>query len=174
MPASTRPTTPRPDPPMTGDERSALRGWLDYHRATLAWKCEGLDTHDLRRLSVAPSGLSLLGLVRHLAEVERHWFRRVVSGEAVRHVWSEEWDFQAAYEAAEGTRDEAFTAWTAEVASSRRIEAGVASLDDEFEVESWGGPASLRTLLLHLIHEYARHNGHADLLREAIDGSTGA
>lgn len=166
--------TPRPDPPMTADERTSLRAWLDYHRATLAWKCDGLDDEQLRRASVPPSTLSLLGLVRHMAEVERHWFRRVVAGESIRHVWSEEWDFQAAYDAAGSTRDEAFAAWQAEVEQARRIEAGVSSLDATFDVPAWGGDVSLRTILLHLVHDYARHNGHADLLREAVDGVVGA
>lgn len=166
--------TQRPDPPMTGPERDALRGWLDYHRATLAWKCDGLNDDELRLQSVPPSTLSLLGLVRHMAEVERHWFRRVVGGETVRHVWSEEWDFQAAYDASAATRAEAFTAWQAEVAHAREVEREVASLDDTFFVESWGADASLRTILLHLIHDYARHNGHADLLREGVDGVVGA
>ena len=88
------PTT-RPEPPLAGDERATLRGFLDYHRATLAWKCDGLTDEELRRAPMPPSTLTLLGLVRHMAEVERHWFRRVVGGETVRHVWSEEWDFQA-------------------------------------------------------------------------------
>jgi uncharacterized damage-inducible protein DinB len=166
--------TARPDPPMTGDERTALRGWLDYHRATLAWKCDGLGDDELRRRPVPPSTLSLLGLVRHLAEVERHWFRRVVAGETVRHVWSEQWDFQAAYDAGACTREEAFAAWAAEVEQARRIEASVDTLEQEFHVESWDAQVSLRTLMLHLVHEYARHNGHADLLREAVDGATGA
>lgn len=159
---------------MTADERTSLRGWLDYHRATLAWKCDGLDDEQLRRCPMPPSTLSLLGLVRHMAEVERHWFRRVLAGETVRHVWSEEWDFQAAYDASTGTRDEAFAAWEAEVAEARRIEATVGSLDETFAVPSWEGDATLRTILLHLIHEYARHNGHADLLREGVDGVVGA
>jgi len=167
------PTT-RPEPPLAGDERVTLRGFLDYHRATLAWKCDGLTDEDLRRASMPPSTLTLLGLVRHMAEVERHWFRRVVGGETVRHVWSEDGDFQAAYDAGASTRDEAFGAWQAEVAAARDIEAGVDSLDDTFPVESWGADASLRALLQHVIHEYARHAGHADLLREGVDGTVGA
>ena len=159
---------------MTGPERDALRGWLDYHRATLAWKCDDLGDDDLRLQSMPPSSLSLLGLVRHMAEVERHWFRRVVGGETVRHVWSEEWDFQAAYDASAATRAEAFTAWQGEVAHAHDVERDVASLDDTFHVESWGADVSLRTILLHLIHDYARHNGHADLLREGVDGAVGA
>jgi uncharacterized damage-inducible protein DinB len=159
---------------MTADERTSLRGWLDYHRATLAWKCDGLDDDALRRRSMPPSTLSLLGLVRHMAEVERHWFRRVVAGETVRHVWSDAWDFQAAYDASGGTREEAFAAWRAEVEHARRIEAAVPSLDATFAVPAWEAEASLRTILLHLVHEYARHNGHADLLREGVDGVVGA
>ena len=167
-------STERPDPPLTGSERAALRGWLDYHRATLEWKCDGLDDDQLRLQPMAPSTLSLLGLVRHMAEVERHWFRRVIGRETIRHVWTPDWDFQAAYDSGDATRDEAFAAWRAEIDAARRIELGVESLDSTFHVEAWGGEASLRTVLLHLIHEYARHNGHADLLREGIDGVVGA
>jgi uncharacterized damage-inducible protein DinB len=166
--------TVRPDPPMMGSERESLRGWLDYHRATLAWKCDGLGEDELRQRSMPPSTLTLLGLVRHMAEVERHWFRRVIAGETIRHVWSEEWDFQAAYDAQHSTRGEAFTAWQVEIAESRRIEEAVASLDDHFRVDSWECDATLRTVLLHLIHDYARHNGHADFLRQGIDGTVGA
>jgi len=159
---------------MTDDERGSLRGWLDFHRATLAWKCDGLNDEQLRRRSMPPSTLSLLGLVRHMAEVERHWFRRVIDGQTIRHVWSHEWDFQAAYDASGSNRAEAFTAWRAEIETAREIEAGVGSLDDVFPVASWECDASLRTVMLHLIHDYARHNGHADLLREGIDGVVGA
>ena len=159
---------------MVGPERESLLGWLDFHRATLAWKCDGLADDALRLQSMPPSTLSLLGLVRHMAEVERHWFRRVIASETIRHVWSEEWDFQAAYDGSGCTREEAFTAWQAEVEMARTIERGIGSLDDEFRVESWECNASLRAILMHLIHDYARHNGHADLLREGIDGTVGA
>lgn len=165
--------TSRPDPPMVGPEREALLGWLDHHRATLAWKCDGLTDDDLRRRSVPPSALSLLGLVRHMAEVERHWFRRVIGGATIEHVWSTEWNFQAAYDARDATRAEAFAAWNHEIDAARSIVATVESLDATFRVESWECDATLRTILLHLIHDYARHNGHADLLREAIDGVVG-
>ncbi|OEJ33855.1 DinB family protein [Streptomyces subrutilus] len=161
-------------PPLTGDERETLRAYLDYHRATLAWKCQGLSDEQLRRASMPPSTLSLLGLVRHMAEVERHWFRRVLNGEELAHLWSDSHDFQAAYDASGSDRAEAFTAWEAEVAHSRRIEAAAASLDVTAYVPRWEKEASLRMLMLHLIHEYARHNGHADFLREGIDGVTGA
>ncbi|KOV21014.1 DinB family protein [Streptomyces virginiae] len=164
----------RISPPLTGNERETLRTYLDYHRATLAWKCEGLDDEQLRRASVPPSTLSLLGLVRHMGEVERHWFRRVLGGEEVAHLWSDTHDFQAAYDASGSTRAEAFTAWQEEVEHARRIEAAAESLEVTAYVPSWKEEASLRLVMLHLIHEYARHNGHADFLREAIDGNTGA
>jgi len=97
-----------------------LRAFLDYHRATLATKCEGLSDEDLRRQSMPPSALSLLGLVRHMAEVERTWFRRVINREDVPLVWSDEGDFQVAYDASTATRSEAFAAWQAEVEQARR------------------------------------------------------
>ncbi|MCX4690850.1 DinB family protein [Streptomyces sp. NBC_01408] len=164
----------RISPPMTGDERETLRAYLDFHRATLAMKCEGLTDEQLRRASMPPSTLSLLGLVRHMAEVERHWFRRVLSGEELPLLWSDTHDFQAAYDASGSSRAEAFTAWEAEVAQARRIEAAAESLEVTAFVPRWEEKASLRLLMLHLIHEYARHNGHADFLREAVDGATGA
>lgn len=164
----------RISPPLTGDERETLRTFLDYHRATLAWKCEGLTDEQLRRASMPPSTLSLLGLVRHMAEVERHWFRRVLDGQDLPHRWSDTHDFQAAYDACGSSREEAFTAWEDEVAHARRIEAAAESLDVTAYVPSWEEEASLRLVMLHLIHEYARHNGHADFLREGIDGTTGA
>ena len=88
-------------------------------------------------------------------------------------MWTPEWDFQAAYDVDEATRDEAFAAWRAEIDAARRIEAGVETLDREFHVERMGRPGVAAHVLLHLIHEYARHNGHADLLREGIDGVVG-
>ncbi|MEU8431766.1 DinB family protein [Streptomyces sp. NPDC029216] len=162
-------------PPLTGDERETLRAFLDYHRATLAWKCEGLTDEELRRQASPPSTLSLLGLVRHMAEVERQWFRRTIGGDTdVPHVWSDDRDFQAAYETSGATRAEAFAAWEAEVEHSRAVEAAADSLDVTAYVPKWEEDASLRLVMLHMIHEYARHNGHADLLREAVDGTVGA
>jgi uncharacterized damage-inducible protein DinB len=164
----------RVGPPLRGDERETLRTFLDYHRATLALKCEGLTDEQLRRRASPPSTLSLLGLVRHMAEVERTWFRRVIGAEDVPLVWSESGDFQAAYDASAATREEAFAAWEAEVEHARRIEEQAPSLDVTGHQPAWGEDVSLRLVMLHLIHEYARHNGHADLLREAIDGTVGA
>ncbi|OKI69146.1 DinB family protein [Streptomyces sp. MJM1172] len=161
-------------PPLAGGERETLRAYLDFHRATLAMKCEGLGDEELRRRSSPPSTLSLMGLVRHMAEVERQWFRRTVGGADVPHVWSDRHDFQEAYDTTGASGAEAFAAWEAEVAHARRVEAGAESLEVTAYVPKWEADVSLRVVMLHMIHEYARHNGHADLLREAIDGVTGA
>ncbi|GGU14945.1 DinB family protein [Streptomyces violascens] len=167
-------TDHRIGPPHFGSEREMLRAFLDYHRATLAMKCEGLGDEELRSRSMPPSTLSLLGLVRHMAEVERTWFRRVFEDQDIPLVWSDEMDFQAAYDASGSTRAEAFGAWEAEVEHSRRIERDAGSLDLAGHQPRWGEDVSLRMVMLHLIHEYARHNGHADLLREGVDGTVGA
>ncbi|MEU7476307.1 DinB family protein [Lentzea sp. NPDC042327] len=165
--------TDRPEPPLTGNERDTLRAFLDFHRATLALKCAGLSDEQLRRRSMPPSTLTLLGLVRHMAEVERTWFRRVINGEDVTNVWSADNDYQVAYDASGSTRAEAFAAWEAEVAHARRIERAAESLDITGYQPKWEQHVSLRLVMHHLCHEYARHNGHADFLREALDGSTG-
>ena len=167
-------TTERPDPPLIAGEREMLRAFLDFHRSTLAWKCDDLGDEDLRRPSMPPSTLSLLGLVRHMAEVERTWFRRVMNGEDIAFVWSPEGDYQVAYDASDCTREEAFAAWTAEVEHSRRIEREAESLDFTAHFARWGEDVSLRFVMMHMIHEYARHDGHADLIREGIDGVVGA
>jgi uncharacterized damage-inducible protein DinB len=166
-------TTERPRIPTTADERETLRGFLDFHRATLARKCDGLSDEELRRQSMPPSTLSLLGLVRHMAEVERNWFRRVMGGEDIPLVWSDSFDFQAAYDAREATRAEAFEAWQAEVEHARRIEAEAESLEVTVHAARWGQDVSLRTVMMHMILEYGRHNGHADFLREGVDGTVG-
>jgi len=168
------PTDSREGPPKFGSEREMLRAFLDYHRTTLAMKCDGLTDEELRQRSMPPSGLSLLGLVRHLAEVERAWFRRVFDDNAAPMLWSEQVDFQAAYDAGTSTRAEAFAAWEAEIEFSRRIEREAASLDLAGYQPRWGEAVSLRMVLIHVLLEYARHNGHADFLREGVDGVVGA
>ncbi|MFI1400097.1 DinB family protein [Streptomyces sp. NPDC020681] len=167
-------TVKRTAPPLLAGERETLRAFLDYHRATLAMKADGLSDDELRRQSMPPSTLSLLGLVRHMAEVERTWFRRVINGEDLPLVWSDEGDFQVAYDASAATRAEAFDAWQTEIEHARRIEKEAESLDVTGHQARWGEDVSLRLVMLHLIHEYARHNGHADFLREGIDGTVGA
>ena len=166
-------TTERIDPPLVGNERIMLRTFLEYHRGTLAMKCDGLTDEALRCQSMPPSSLLLLGLIRHMAEVERNWFRRVINGEDIPLVWSEKGDFQVAYDASTATRAEAFGAWQTEIEHSRRIEEAAESLDLVRHNERWDEDLSLRLVMLHLIHEYARHNRHADLLREGTDGTVG-
>ncbi|MFE1772702.1 DinB family protein [Streptomyces sp. NPDC059008] len=173
-------TTPdgRRVPPPQADERTMLEAWLDFHRATLALKCAGLDDRQVRLSPVAPSSMTLLGLVQHMAEVERNWFQRVFAGQDVPVVFEEGKEDDFALVPDRGL-DEVLATWQEEVAHSRRLTAD-SSLDDsgrlsEFEAGHVGShEVSLRWILVHMIEEYARHNGHADLLRESIDGVTGA
>ncbi|GAA2359530.1 DinB family protein [Saccharopolyspora halophila] len=163
----------RTEPPRIGGEREMLRGFLDHNRGILATKCADLTEEQLRRHAAPPSELTLLGLVRHLADVERAWFRRCVNAEHdVPRVWSHD-DFQAAFEVSRAGVAEAFAAWEHEVRRAREIERSVDSLDAVFHQPKWGTDLSLRWILHHMVEEYARHNGHADLLREAVDGRTG-
>jgi uncharacterized damage-inducible protein DinB len=165
-------TTERPDPPRTADERTSLEAWLDFHRATLAVKCEGLDDKQLREASAAPSGLTLLGLVRHMAEVERSWFRRVLDGQDAPPFWYSDEDPDGEFHFTDAdTAEGSFAIWRAEIDKAREAAAGhclndVVSRPDD-------GDYNLRWIYLHMIEEYARHNGHADLIRERIDGVTG-
>ncbi|GGV60651.1 hypothetical protein GCM10010294_09920 [Streptomyces griseoloalbus] len=168
-------TTERREPANNADERTMLEGWLDYHRRTLAWKCEGLTDEQLRTASVRPSELSLMGLVRHMAEVERSWFRRVLASEDAGPLYFTETDRDGDFHLTEAdTWQEAHATWQAEIDVARRNAAGFA-LDDLSRGRSrhTGEPFSLRWIYTHMIEEYARHNGHADLLRERIDGATG-
>ena len=165
-------TVPRTEPPLTGSERELLTTFLDYHRATLAVKCQGLTDDQLRRQADPPSTLSLLGLLRHLAEVERQWFRRVLGAEPAPFLWGTDGDFQAPFrDVSAADPAAALAAWQAECANSRAVTAA-ASLDSTGRNRS-GEEFSLRWILIHMIEEYARHNGHADLLREHLDGTTG-
>ena len=153
-----------------GDERTMLEGWLEWHRTTLLRKCGGLTAEQLARRAVPPSNLSLLGLIRHAAKAERHWFRQRVGGEDLLWLYpAGEADFHAA-EAASAEAD--YATLLAEREACRAL-AAHASLDDVFTVEAWDRRVSVRWVYIHMIEEYARHNGHADLLRERIDGATG-
>ncbi|MBC3842325.1 DinB family protein [Streptacidiphilus sp. 4-A2] len=167
-------TDNRVGPPHFGSEREMLRAFLDYQRQTLVMKCEGLGDEELRLRSSPPSTLSLLGLVRHMAEVERTWFRRTFEDHDAPMVWSDKVDFQAAYDASRSTRAEAFAAWEAEVENSRRIERESDSFDRAGYQPRWEEEVSLRMVMVHVLLEYGRHNGHADFLREGIDGTVGA
>jgi uncharacterized damage-inducible protein DinB len=163
----------RPDPPDLAGERATLTGFLDFQRATLEWKCSGLTGEQLARRSVAPSAMSLLGLVRHLTDVERHWFRRVVGGaDAAPLHWHDSGDTDWAGAEPSGAAA-AWAAWRAEVEHARALVAAAPSLDVAVGPLRGRGPWSLRWVLVHMVEEYARHNGHADLLRERIDGAVG-
>ncbi len=152
-----------------------LEGWLDYHRATLEHKCEGLSAEQLRIRGVPPSSLSLLGLVRHMTEVERSWFRNTFRGEDAAPLYYTEQDWDGDFNNLDKPEhDEVFATWHAECDYAREI-SRMAALDDIGQRPSkrTGNEFSMRWILLHMIEEYARHNGHADLIRESIDGATG-
>jgi len=156
-------------------ERATLVEYLEHYRMTLEMKCEGLDAEQLARRSVPPSTLSLLGLVRHLAKVEHSWFRRVMGRrlDLGRIYWSAEdrdLDFNGAV-ADDAVVADAWESWRREVAHAREVVDAAESLDLPGELAE--GPIALREVLVHMIEEYARHVGHADLLRECIDGRTG-
>jgi|SRR5829696_766219 len=169
---TTRPKDDRTDPPWTGDERATLEGFLDYHRDTLLWKCAGLRPEQLATRPVPSTNLSLLGLVRHLAEVERSWFRRRFAGEDAPPIWYTEAEPDRDIDPpADADADADLAAYRAEVEACRAVVAG-SGLEDTFTTGR-GETATLRWIFVHMIEEYARHNGHADLLREAIDGVTG-
>lgn len=159
----------RKDPPHTGAEQDLLEAFLDYHRATLLQKVDGLSDADLRRRLV-PSATTLLGMVKHLAYVERSWFQKVFAGEDLPVPWTEE-DPDADFRIEpEETTAEILAFYQEQVRRSRAITAG-ASLDEI--ARGPGRDHTLRWIMLHMIEETARHNGHADILRELIDGATG-
>jgi uncharacterized damage-inducible protein DinB len=168
---------PRTYPPARADERGTIVGFLRWQRDTLEVKCTGLDAAGMAWRGVEPSTLSLLGLVRHMADVERGWFRRVMAGQdAPRHFTSAtdpDGDFDGAAPDP-ALVEEAWTVWRAEVAFAERFVAEAPDLDITGKIpDSWRGPMSLRWVLFHMLEEYARHNGHADLLRQRIDGAVG-
>ena len=169
------PAAERRDPDRLSEERVALDEWLDYHRTTLLGKCAGLTAEQLKTRAVPPSQLSLLGLVRHMNEVERSWFRRHAASEDVEFTYvcddDEDADFNNV-DAADAAGD--LEAYRRECDAAR---AAVGALPLDLVVASRGHhperTRNLRWIYLHMIEEYARHNGHADLLRERIDGATG-
>lgn len=150
-----------------------LDGWLDFHRQTLLLKCAGLTAEQLRRRAVEPSNLSLLGLLRHMVEVERAWFRRRFAGEHVEPPYSSPERPDADFDDVDTADAEAdYAALTQEIRLARTAARG-RSLDDQFYNPRGRVEMDLRWVYVHMIEEYARHNGHADLLRERIDGTTG-
>ncbi len=170
----------RPEPPLAGDETATLLGFLDYQRATLAWKCGGLDESGLRARTAA-STLTLGGLLKHMALVEDHWFSHWLHRAGAAAPWNAvdwkadpDWDFHSA---AEDTPEELHALWRDSVNRSRTL-IGEALADGGLDRPAArafrdGRAPSLRWIVVHMIEEYARHNGHADLLREAVDGQTG-
>jgi Protein of unknown function (DUF664) len=172
---------PRENGPTLGDERTTLVETLRSCRLTLEMKCSGLNAEGMAQRSVQPSTMSLLGLVRHLAEMERTTFREMMAGQDVSRLFCSDTDRDGDFDGAVPDPQvvtEAWDAWRAEVDFATRFVAEAPSLDitgdDPLNKHgSGGGPMSLREALVGMIHEYARHIGHADLLRERIDGRIG-
>ena len=163
----------RPQPPETGGERDMLTVWLDYQRATLLWKCEGLEGEDLARQGVPPSSLSLLGIVRHMDLVEWHWFDHIFTGSANPPPMSTDEERDEDFNELDPQRAMAdIEHFQARCDVSRSIAAAAHGLD-ALARSTGRGTVSLRWIMIHMIEEYARHNGHADLLREQIDGAVG-
>lgn len=170
----------RPEPPLNAGEAETLLGFLEFHRATLAWKTSGLGAEGLAATTAA-SNLTLGGLLKHLAYVEDHWFAYRFAGSEPAEPWRSapwdddpDWEFtSAATEDPEGLR----TLWSEAVERSRAITAEAMADGDLGAVEQRsfgdGGQVNLRWILIHMVEEYCRHNGHADLLREAVDGLRG-
>lgn len=172
-------TTQRIDTPPTVDEVTLLRSFLNYYRATVRLKAEGLDGAQLA-MRLGPSDLTLGGLLKHLAVVEQGWFRHKLIGGEYTEPWrSVDWRADPDWElhsAAQDSPEALFALFDAAVADSEAIldAALPGGLDQVIQRDSYRGDRpSLRWVLIHLIEEYARHAGHADLLRESIDGATG-
>jgi len=159
--------------PLVGDEREILTAFLDHQRETFALKCEGVARERLSDRGVPPSGLSLHGLLRHLTGVEGWWFHIQFAGEDVPLRYYSDEDPDQDFESLDGDVDEAFALWRSECDHSREIVARAPSMDATGIHKATGKPVSLRRIMVHMIAEYSRHNGHADLLRERIDGATG-
>src|SRR4051812_47021552 len=170
----TAPEVQRSEPDRINGERESLQQWLDYHRATLLWKCQGLTSEQLKQRAVPPSRLSLLGLVRHMTEVERWWFRMHAAQEDLKFPYDPDsagLDFEDIEDADAAANLAAFP----EECSLADKAVADKALDDV--VPSQGDhperTRDIRWIYVHMIEEYARHNGHADLIREVVDGTTG-
>jgi uncharacterized damage-inducible protein DinB len=170
----------RPEAPFAADEVTTALGFLEFHRATLAWKLGGVDSAGLNT-TIASSTMTLGGMIKHLALVEESWFSERFAGNEPSQPWSEvDWDADADWDwhsAANDSPEEIVALWQQSVDVSREIVATALAREGFDQLAQWnfadGQSVSLRWIVLHMIEEYARHNGHADLLREAIDGQTG-
>lgn len=162
---------PRADGGWDNDERAVLLGFLSDRRLTLEMKCQGLDANQMVQQSVPPSDMSLLGLVRHLTSVEQYWCQQVIDGELIDPLYrdSDGADVAFVVEADQELVESAWAAWRAQVERSNEVLMGVADLGQRGR----GEPVPIREVLVHLIREYAQHLGHADLIRERIDGRVG-
>ena len=164
---------PRQSPAPSGDERAQLEAWLDYYRATLLVKCAGLDLVPLSTRAVPPSELTLLGLVRHMTLVEQGWFEATFTGLAVEEYYANPDDRDADFhDLSSATLDEVRINFDTACQRSRELCVGH-SLDEVAQKSDRDGTVDLRWIYVHMIEEYARHCGHADLLREVLDGTTG-
>jgi len=170
----------RPEPPLTADETATLLGFLDYQRATFHWKCAGLSA-DAFGATVASSTMTLGGMMKHLALVEDYWFSQWLRGYDSSSPWvganwdaDPDWDWHSAKE---NTPDDLRLLWSQSVEKSRAMVAEALDQGDlgQLAHRTWpdGRSPSMRWIVTHMIEEYARHNGHADLLRESIDGESG-
>jgi uncharacterized damage-inducible protein DinB len=161
----------RLEPPYLLNERDMLDGWLDFHRTTLLLKCEGLTDAQRKHRPIPSSLLSLHGLVRHMADVERGWFRKCIGREDIEYLW----DYSASEDADFALIDDA--SWEADLATWHAecdVARGIAkSRGLDYTGERRGQAVSMRWVYTHMIEEYARHNGHADLIRELVDGAVG-
>jgi uncharacterized damage-inducible protein DinB len=171
----------RPEPPIAADETATLLGFLDYQRATLAWKCGGVDAAGMRA-TVGVSTMTLGGLLKHMAYVENSWFSRSLHGRDPEPPWhAVDWNADPDWEwhtAADDAPDELLALWRSACERSRELVADALTDGgglDRLAQRTWpdGTAPSLRWIVCHMIEEYARHNGHADLLRESVDGATG-
>ena len=163
----------RPALPLVGEEREILTAFLDWHRETLELKCSGVPAERLSEKTIPPSDLSLHGLLRHLAGVERWWFHIQFAGGDLPLLYYSDDDPNQDFDDLDGDVHAALEVWHEECRRSRHIVARASSLDETGIKQATGEPISLRRILVSMIAEYARHNGHADLLRERLDGATG-
>jgi hypothetical protein len=163
----------RVGPPFLDQDRDALEAWLEFYRSTLPIKVGGLTAEQLCDRSVPPATLTLIGIVRHLTKVERYWFTNIVAGQDLPRLYCEtdpDGDFND-FDPARAFGD--LQRYADEVASARERAAAVADLDQPLPGLRSGEELNLRWVYLHMIEEYARHLGHADLVRQCVDGSTG-